>query len=48
MQSADYKDLDSTPETTARTTAMAAGNAVHLARLLKVSAYPGPSGPEGS
>lgn len=42
MQSTDYNDLDSTPEKTAGTTATAAANAVHLARLLKDSPYPAP------
>lgn len=42
MQGTDYKDLDDTPETTARTTRMCVRNAVHLALLLKANAYPGP------
>jgi multimeric flavodoxin WrbA len=41
MQTTDYKDLDSTPEKTAGATAMAVRNAVHLARLLAGSPYPG-------
>ena len=40
MHSTDYKDLDKTPEGTASTTATAAANAAHLARLLKASDYP--------
>ena len=47
MQSTDYKDLDQTPETTARTTRMSVRNAVHLARLLKAQPYPGPDSPAG-
>ncbi|MFF2051008.1 flavodoxin family protein [Leifsonia sp. NPDC058194] len=39
MQTVDYKDLDETPETTAGTTAIAAKNAAHLARLLAVTPY---------
>lgn len=41
MQGTDYKDLDTRPDTTANATAMAVRNTVHLARLLKESAYPG-------
>jgi multimeric flavodoxin WrbA len=41
MQGTDYVDLDRTPEKTANATAMAARNAVHLARLLAASEYPG-------
>lgn len=40
MQGTDYNDLDETPEKTASTTATAARNAAHLARLLKEAAYP--------
>ena len=38
-----YKDLKSTPEVVADTTAMLASNAAHLARLLKQNTYPGTS-----
>lgn len=41
MQATDYKDLDQTPEKTQRATAMSVRNAVHLARLLADSHYPG-------
>lgn len=41
MQATDYKDLKETPEKTKRATQMSVRNAVHLARLLSVSAYPG-------
>lgn len=41
MQSTDYKDLKDTPEKTQRATQMAVRNAVHLARLLSSSGYPG-------
>ena len=40
MHSTDYQDLDETPEVTARTNKTSAANAVHLATLLKNSAYP--------
>lgn len=40
MQGTDYNDLDETPEKTASTTATAAKNAAHLARLLKDGPYP--------
>jgi multimeric flavodoxin WrbA len=40
MQTVDYKDLDSVPEKVAATTAGAARNAAHLARLLTASPYP--------
>jgi multimeric flavodoxin WrbA len=40
MQTVDYKDLDSAPEKVASTTAGAARNAAHLARLLTASPYP--------
>jgi multimeric flavodoxin WrbA len=36
-----YKDLKTTPQVVADTTAMLASNAAHLARLLKGSRYPG-------
>lgn len=41
MHKTDYKDLTGTPEQTAATTTMAVANAVHLARLLAQSSYPG-------
>lgn len=40
MQSTDYQDLDPEPEKTAATTATLAGNAAHLATLLKAAPYP--------
>lgn len=40
MQSKDYNDLDEVPEAVARTTAVAARNAVHLANLLRGEKYP--------
>jgi multimeric flavodoxin WrbA len=40
MHKVDFKDLDSIPEVVAATTKSLAANAVHLARALKVSAYP--------
>ena len=40
MGSVDYKDLDPNPEAVTSTTASAARNAVHLARLLAGSGYP--------
>ena len=40
MHTTDYKDLPSTPEKVASTTATLAANAAHLARLLGKSAYP--------
>lgn len=40
MQGVDYQDLDETPEKTAATTATAARNAAHLARLLRDAGYP--------
>ena len=40
MSGTDYKDLDSTPETVARTTRTLAANAAHLARLLGTEGYP--------
>ena len=41
MGSTDFKDLDSTPEIITRTARMLAGNAAHLAGLLKAAPYPG-------
>lgn len=43
MGSTDYKDLEDPSEKIAKTNAMLARNAVHLARLLKGSGYPGAS-----
>ncbi|GIG41779.1 flavodoxin family protein [Cellulomonas phragmiteti] len=40
MEGTDYQDLDETPEPTAGTTATAARNAAHLARLLRAQPYP--------
>lgn len=40
MHGIDYKDVDPEPEKTAQTTATAAANAVHLARLLAAAGYP--------
>lgn len=40
MGSIDFKDLDDTPENVAKTAAMVAGNAAHLAGLLRSSPYP--------
>ncbi len=40
MHTTDYKDLPSTPEKVASTTATLAANAAHLARLLGKSTYP--------
>jgi len=39
--STDFKDLKETPETVAKTAKMLAGNAAHLAGLLKATPYPG-------
>ena len=39
--STDFKDLDQTPDKVAKTASMVAGNAAHLARLLKDAPYPG-------
>ena len=44
MGSTDFKDLDETPEMVAKTAKMVAGNATHLARLLKSEPYPGHGG----
>ena len=41
MGSTDFKDLGVTPEKVAQTAVMVAGNAAHLARLLKDNPYPG-------
>lgn len=41
MGSTDFRDLDETPEMVAKTAKMVAGNATHLARLLKSEPYPG-------
>jgi hypothetical protein len=41
MGKIDFKDLPSVPEKVEQTAAMAAGNAAHLARLLKSEPYPG-------
>ncbi|MGF7146708.1 multimeric flavodoxin WrbA [Sphingomonas zeicaulis] len=41
MGSTDFKDLESTPDKVAETAAMVAGNAAHLAGLLKAAPYPG-------
>ena len=43
MGSTDFQDLDATPDATAGTTATAAANAAHLARLLQDAPYPPPS-----
>jgi len=40
MHGTDYKDLDTTPESTAGTNTTVAANAAHLASLLKVAHYP--------
>ncbi|MFB9072707.1 flavodoxin family protein [Citricoccus parietis] len=40
MQTVDYQDLDEVPENVASTTAGAARNAAHLARLLRAEPYP--------
>jgi multimeric flavodoxin WrbA len=41
MGSTDFKDLEDTPEKVTETAAMVAGNAAHLAGLLKNAPYPG-------
>jgi multimeric flavodoxin WrbA len=41
MGSTDFKDLGEIPEKVAKTAGMVAGNAAHLARLLKEQPYPG-------
>lgn len=40
MHGVDYQDLDETPEQVASTTKTLAGNAAHLARLLRAENYP--------
>jgi multimeric flavodoxin WrbA len=44
MQTTDYKDFDSDPEETAKATAFAARNAVHLSAILKKNLYPAEEG----
>ena len=41
MGSVDFKDLDKTPDKITETAGMVAGNAAHLAGLLKKTPYPG-------
>lgn len=41
MQKTDFQDLDAVPDKVVFTSAMAARNAAHLARLLKEKQYPG-------
>ena len=41
MHGTDFKELDETPEAVTKTASMCAGNAAHLAKLLKGSTYPG-------
>ncbi len=41
MGSTDFKDLERTPDKVTQTAAMLAGNAAHLAKLLKDHPYPG-------
>lgn len=41
MGSKDFKDFKSTPDKVTETAAMVAGNAAHLAKLLKETPYPG-------
>nr|QQZ50108.1 hypothetical protein JKL49_26475 [Phenylobacterium glaciei] len=41
MGSVDFKDLKATPKKVAQTARMVAGNAAHLAGLLKAKPYPG-------
>lgn len=41
MGSVDFKDLDHLPRKVSQTAAMVAGNAAHLARLLRAEPYPG-------
>ncbi|MDQ2892969.1 MAG: NAD(P)H-dependent oxidoreductase [Pseudomonadota bacterium] len=43
MGSIDFKDLDQTPDKVIKTAKMVAGNAAHLAGLLKDKPYPGES-----
>ena len=42
MGSTDFKELDPVPDKVQQTAEMVAGNAAHLAKLLKASPYPGP------
>jgi len=44
MHGTDFKDLDETPDKVAQTAGMVAGNAAHLAGLLKARPYPGTGG----
>lgn len=41
MGSTDFKELDDVPDKVSQTAAMVAGNAAHLAKLLKAEPYPG-------
>ena len=41
MGSKNFKDLDETPDKVRETAKMVAGNAAHVARLLKDNPYPG-------
>ncbi len=41
MGATDFKDLDEVPDKVTKTAGMVAGNAAHLARLLKQEPYPG-------
>jgi multimeric flavodoxin WrbA len=41
MHTTDYLDLEQTPDVTAKTNAMVASSAAHLARLLRADGYPG-------
>jgi len=41
MGSTDFKDLEKTPDKVLETAKMVAGNAAHLAGVLKAHAYPG-------
>lgn len=43
MGETDFKDLDKTPKKVTETAQMVAGNAAHLAQLLKAKPYPGSS-----
>jgi multimeric flavodoxin WrbA len=43
MGDTDFKDLKTTPEQVTKTATMLAGNAAHLARLLRDAPYPGES-----
>jgi multimeric flavodoxin WrbA len=44
MHKTDFRDLPKVPDAVRQTAAMLAGNAVHLAKLLKESPYPGLEG----